>query len=79
VQRFAEVVKQIKAMGISVPIAESNLVNATRVADRRYAMDRGEMIFAGAPQAVFDHAEVFKPSLGKRLLGRTGPTRHRST
>src|SRR5262249_31207264 len=53
VQRFAEVVKQIKAMGISVLIAESTLVNATKVADRLYALDRGEIIFKGSPQAVF--------------------------
>ena len=41
VQRFAEVVKQIKAMGLSVLIAESHLVNATKVADRLYAINRG--------------------------------------
>ena len=64
VQRFAEVVKQIKAMGISVLIAESNLVNATKVADRLYAMDRGEIIFEGSPQAVFDNAEVIKTIRG---------------
>jgi ABC-type cobalamin transport system ATPase subunit len=64
VQRFAEVVKQIKAMGISVLIAESNLVNATKVADRLYAVDRGEIIFEGAPQAVFDNAEVIKTIRG---------------
>jgi ABC-type branched-subunit amino acid transport system ATPase component len=46
VQRFAEVVKQ-KAMGISVLIAESNLVNATKVADRLYAMDRGDDLHRG--------------------------------
>ena len=64
VQRFAEVVKQIKAMGISVLIAESNLVNATKVADRLYAIDRGEIIFEGSPQAVFDNAEVIKTIRG---------------
>jgi branched-chain amino acid transport system ATP-binding protein len=64
VQRFAEVVKQIKAMGISVLIAESNLVNAAKVADRLYAIDRGEIIFEGAPQAVFDNAEVIKTIRG---------------
>jgi branched-chain amino acid transport system ATP-binding protein len=64
VQRFAAVVKQIKAMGISVLIAESNLVHATQVADRLYAIDRGEIIFAGAPQAVFDNAAVIKTLRG---------------
>ncbi|HEY7491133.1 MAG TPA: ABC transporter ATP-binding protein [Candidatus Tectomicrobia bacterium] len=64
VNRFAEVVKQIKAMGISVLIAESNLVNAARVAERLYAIDRGEIIFAGEPQAVFANAEVMKTIRG---------------
>ena len=64
VNRFAEVVKQIKAMGISVLIAESNLVHAAKVADRLYAIDRGEMIFEGEPQAVFVNAEVMKTIRG---------------
>ena len=64
VSRFAEVVKQIKAMGISVLIAESNLVNAAKVADRLYAIDRGEIIFQGTPQAVFDNEAVMKTIRG---------------
>jgi branched-chain amino acid transport system ATP-binding protein len=64
VSRFIEAVKQIKAMGISVLIAESSLVNATRVADRLYAIDRGEIIFAGSPQAALEDAEVMKTLRG---------------
>lgn len=64
VQRFTEAVQQIKAMGISVLIAESNIVNAAKVADRLYAIDRGEIIFAGPPQAVFDNEEVMKTIRG---------------
>ena len=51
-------------MGIAVLIAESNLVNAAKVADRLYAIDRGEIIFEGSPQAVFDNAEVIKTIRG---------------
>jgi ABC-type lipopolysaccharide export system ATPase subunit len=47
-----------------VLIAESNLVNATKVADRLYAIDRGEIIFEGSPQAVFDNTEVIKTIRG---------------
>src|SRR5437762_11914128 len=50
VTRLIEAVKAIKALGITVLIAESNLVYATRVADRLYAIDRGEIIFRGRPQ-----------------------------
>jgi branched-chain amino acid transport system ATP-binding protein len=64
VNRFAEVVKQIKVIGISVLIAESNLVNAAKVADRLYAIDRSEIIFAGEPKAVFANEEVMKTIRG---------------
>jgi branched-chain amino acid transport system ATP-binding protein len=47
VSRLIEAVKQIKAMGISLLIAESNLMTAIRIADRLYAIDRGEIIFGG--------------------------------
>ena len=49
VTRFIEAVTKIKAMGISLLIAESNLMSASRVADRLYAIDRGEIIFEGDP------------------------------
>jgi branched-chain amino acid transport system ATP-binding protein len=64
VTRFIEAVKSIKAMGISVLIAESNLFNATRVADRLYAIDRGEIIFRGEPDRVFENEDVMKTIRG---------------
>ena len=64
VTRFIEAVRAIKAMGVSVLIAESNLVNATRVCDRLYAIDRGEIIFHGPPNEVFQNEEVIKTVRG---------------
>lgn len=64
VTRFIEAVKQIKAMGISLLIAESNLASASRVADRLYAIDRGEIIYDGSPQRVFDDEDVMKTIRG---------------
>jgi ABC-type branched-subunit amino acid transport system ATPase component len=64
VTRFIDAVKAIKAMGISVLIAESNLLNATRVADRLYAIDRGEIIFHGNPRDVFGNEDVMKTVRG---------------
>src|SRR3989454_10334208 len=66
VTRFIEAVRAIKAMGISVLIAESNLVNATRVADRLYAIDRGEIIFQGNPRDVFANEDVMRTIRGQR-------------
>jgi branched-chain amino acid transport system ATP-binding protein len=51
-------------MGISLLIAESNVTNAARVADRLYAIDRGEIIFEGAPDAALADAEVMKTVRG---------------
>ena len=64
VTRFIDAVKRIKAMGISLLIAESNLANAMRVADRLYAIDRGEIIFEGQPNAVLENEEVMKTIRG---------------
>jgi len=64
VTRFIEAVKKIKEMGISVLIAESNLANATRVADRLYAIDRGEIIYQGDPRKVFENEDVMKTIRG---------------
>jgi branched-chain amino acid transport system ATP-binding protein len=64
VNRFIEAVRTIKAMGISVLIAESHLANATRVADRLYAIDRGEIIFHGHPRDVFANEDVMRTIRG---------------
>jgi branched-chain amino acid transport system ATP-binding protein len=62
--RFIDAVKKVKEMGISVLIAESNLMTASRVADRLYAIDRGEIIFEGAPQSAFTNEDVMKTIRG---------------
>jgi branched-chain amino acid transport system ATP-binding protein len=64
VKRFCDAVHQIKALGIALLIAESNLLTASRIADRLYAIDRGEIIFAGPPGDVFADAEVMKTIRG---------------
>ena len=64
VTRFIDAVKRIKEMGISLLIAESNLMTASRVADRLYAIDRGEIIFSGAPAEAFQNDEVMRTIRG---------------
>jgi len=64
VNRFLEAVKKIKGMGISLLIAESNLITGSRVADRLYAIDRGEIIFQGNPQGALRNEEVMKTLRG---------------
>ena len=64
VSRFIEAAQRIKAMGVSLLIAESNLMTASRVADRLYAIDRGEIIFEGPPARAFENQEVMKTIRG---------------
>jgi branched-chain amino acid transport system ATP-binding protein len=64
VTRFVEAAKRIKAMGISLLIAESNVTNAARVADRLYAIDRGEILFEGTPRDALADVEVMKTVRG---------------
>jgi branched-chain amino acid transport system ATP-binding protein len=64
VTRLIEAVRKIKEMKISVLIAESNLANASRVADRLYAIDRGEIIYHGDPRRVVENQEVMNTIRG---------------
>jgi branched-chain amino acid transport system ATP-binding protein len=64
VGRFIEAVKQIKAMGISLLMAESNVTTATRVADRLYAIDRGEILYEGPPARVLENEDVMRTIRG---------------
>jgi branched-chain amino acid transport system ATP-binding protein len=64
VKRFREAVLKIEDFGISLLIAESNLVNAARIADRLYAIDRGEIIFHGKPEQALEDQSVMKALRG---------------
>jgi branched-chain amino acid transport system ATP-binding protein len=54
----------IKSMGISILIAESNLASAIAIADRLYAIDRGEILFHGEPKEALSNEEVMKTLRG---------------
>lgn len=60
VTRFIEAVRAIKALGVAVLIAESHVQNAGRIADRLYAIDRGEIIFSGRPAELLGNTEMMK-------------------
>jgi len=64
VKRFREAVITIKAMGISLLIAESNLVSAAAIADRLYVVDRGEILFSGTPQQALADEKVMRALRG---------------
>jgi branched-chain amino acid transport system ATP-binding protein len=64
VNRFIEAVMRIKAMGVSILLAESHLGAATRIGDRLYAIDRGEIIFHGPPKDALANENVVKALRG---------------
>jgi len=64
VNRFTEAVMQIKALGVSILMAESHLAAATRIGDRLYAIDRGEIIFQGEPREALADERVMKALRG---------------
>jgi branched-chain amino acid transport system ATP-binding protein len=64
VNRFTEAVMKIKAMGVSILMAESHLGAATKIGDRLYAIDRGEIIFHGPPKDALADERVVKALRG---------------
>jgi len=64
VNRFTDAVMKIKAMGVSILMAESHLGAATRIGDRLYAIDRGEIIFHGLPKEALANEKVVKALRG---------------
>ena len=64
VNRFTDAVLKIKAMGVSILMAESHLAAATRIGDRLYAIDRGEIIFHGVPKDALADEKVVKALRG---------------
>ncbi|HDM10141.1 MAG: ATP-binding cassette domain-containing protein [Deltaproteobacteria bacterium] len=51
-------------LGVSILLAESNVHNASQVAERAYIIDRGEIIFEGHPSEILSNEELI------RLVGK---------
>jgi branched-chain amino acid transport system ATP-binding protein len=64
VNRFTDAVMKIKAMGVSILMAESHLGAAQKIGDRLYAIDRGEIIFHGPPKDALADERVVKALRG---------------
>lgn len=61
VTAFSQAMESIrKDLGISILLAESNLHNASRVAERSYIIERGEIIFEGQPQEILQDERLVK-------------------
>ena len=49
-----------KDLGAAVLLAESNVHNASQVAERSYIIERGEIIFEGPPSEILEDAQLLK-------------------
>ena len=64
VNRFREAMVRIREMRIALLMAESNLSHAALVADRLYAIDRGEIIFEGNSEDALASEAIMKTLRG---------------
>jgi branched-chain amino acid transport system ATP-binding protein len=61
VSAFSNAMENIKTdLGVSILLAESNVHNASYVAERSYIIDRGEIIFEGKPSEIIENEELLK-------------------
>jgi branched-chain amino acid transport system ATP-binding protein len=60
IERFIKAINMIKEQHIGIVIAESNVLIATKVAEKIYVIERGEIIFEGAPNELLENREVMK-------------------
>ncbi len=58
VREVENVIREIKAAGITTLLVEQNLYSALSVADRCYIIDQGEIRFEGAPETIRDDAAL---------------------
>ena len=59
VNAFSEAMENIrKDLNISILLAESNVHNASQVAEKAYIIDRGEIIFEGHPSEIIENKEL---------------------
>ena len=58
VQEIAQIVRDIKNLGITTIIVEQNAVAALKLADRAIILDMGQVVFDGTSQEVLDDAEL---------------------
>jgi branched-chain amino acid transport system ATP-binding protein len=61
VRAFSDAMRAIKEnLGVSILLAESNVHNASLVAERSYIIDRGEIIFEGYAAEILKNEELLK-------------------
>ena len=64
VTHFTEALQQIRELGITILLGESNIHVARLLTDKVYIVERGEICFEGSPREILENGELTK------LVGR---------
>lgn len=60
VNHFMEALKQIRKMGVTILLGESNVRIVSQVTERTYIVERGEIIFEGHPREILENERLLK-------------------
>jgi branched-chain amino acid transport system ATP-binding protein len=60
VNHFMEALRQIRKLGVTILLGESNVRIVSQVTERTYIVERGEMIFEGHPREILENEKLLK-------------------
>jgi branched-chain amino acid transport system ATP-binding protein len=58
VKNFIEALNQIRGLGVTILLGESNVRIASQTAERSYIVERGEIIFEGHPREILENEKL---------------------
>jgi branched-chain amino acid transport system ATP-binding protein len=60
VKHFIEALSQIRELGVTILLGESNVRIASQIAERSYLVERGAIIFEGHPREILENERLLK-------------------
>jgi branched-chain amino acid transport system ATP-binding protein len=60
VNHFMEALSQIRKLGVTILLGESNVRIVSQVTERTYIVERGEIIFEGHPREILENEKLLK-------------------
>jgi branched-chain amino acid transport system ATP-binding protein len=60
VTHFMEALSQIRELGVTIVLGESNIRIVSQVTERTYIVERGEIIFEGHPREILENERLLK-------------------
>ena len=60
VNHFMEALNQIRKLGVTILLGESNVRIVSQVTERTYIIERGEIIFEGHPREILENERLLK-------------------